>query len=98
MEYLETQCLTNPWEQDWLARTSRPPEAFPQGDEARLAILREYYQGRGLAIHEARRVQYLRPDQAVCLACNCPNGYKVQALIDEAAVGRALELGFGRAP
>jgi len=98
VEYLETQCLTNPWEQEWLSRTGKPPEAFPQDEGARLAIFQDYYQARGLTIHEAKRIQYMKPGELTCLACSCPNGYKVQALIDAAELEQALSLGFRKAP
>ena len=85
------QCLTNPWEQDWLRNHNGD---YPLNRSKKVAIFRDYYAGKGLAILDAR----LGGDgkTSSCLACGCSSGERYYALADGTDEGAFLDLGFER--
>lgn len=94
--YAETQCLTNPWQQDWLA--AHPGEQFPEDDAAHAAIFEAYWRDQGIALTDARRERSLAGDAIVCQACNCPNGFGWTATAPSGDIADAEAAGFTRAP
>jgi hypothetical protein len=75
-----TQCLTNPWEQEWLARHDGNYAAYPRDLEAQEAIIAAYYAGLGVEVEAiVSRPKY----EVVCLACSCPRGDTLYLLVAE---------------
>ena len=97
MSIAPIQCLGNPWEQDWLASHDEDYESYPADpstpglESSEKVIIRNYYAQLGVRIEKLNSKQL---DEAVCLACSCPAGYTMFALIDDVAKDRMLELGF----
>jgi hypothetical protein len=72
-----TQCLTNPWEQDWLSQPDHEYGDYPRIPGAELTpkeieIITDYYARQGVVVQEtAAAPKY----ETVCLACTCPEGH-----------------------
>ena len=59
--------------------------------EDQMAILRAFFQGQGVAIYETNVTRWA---EIVCRACDCPTGYRIHCLIDEAGLPTMLGWGF----
>ncbi|GMQ82581.1 MAG: hypothetical protein BMS9Abin05_2035 [Rhodothermia bacterium] len=97
MSIAPIQCLGNPWELDWLASHDNDYESYPADPSTpelefgEKAIILDYYARQGVRIKELKSKQW---DGAVCLACSCPAGYTLFALVDDVDLDRMCELGF----
>jgi len=83
------QCLGNAWEQDWLL--THEYDDYPRDVEGRMAILRDFYEGQGVTIHQSIVSRWT---EVVCAACACPTGDRIHCLIDEADLSTMLDWGF----
>lgn len=70
VETLPLQCLTNPWQQEWLKEHGLDPSQYPH--ERETDILRIYFLKRGVDFAEYRTEEVW---DATCAACSCPAGY-----------------------
>ncbi len=84
-----TQCLTNPWDLDWLL--THDYDDYPRTQSGAIAIFRDYYADQGLVIHDVRVEQVY---DVVCAACGCPTGERFYILVDEADERAFLETCF----
>ena len=91
-----TQCLTNPWERDWLDRHNDDYGAYPREYPTRLTpeeleIIKEYYARQGVVVFDAiTRPKY----EEVCLACNCPEGHTLYLSVREKDVETMIGMGY----
>ena len=95
MSIAPIQCMGNPWEVDWLASHDNDYESYP-GDSStpeleEADVIGDYYMRQGVQIERFDTEQW---DGAVCLACSCPAGYTLLALVDDTDRQPMLELGF----
>jgi hypothetical protein len=92
-----TQCLTNAWEQDWLARNGDDYAGYPRdpgtpGLEAgEIAIIEEYYSRRGVVVSGTDTAPKY---EAVCLACSCPEGHTMFLRVRAQDVNTMIGLGY----
>jgi hypothetical protein len=86
-----TQCLTNPWEQDWLARHGNNYDAYPRDEESQQAIIVEYYARLGI---DVGAVLSLPKYEIVCMACSCPRGDTLYLLVSEDHAGWMVGMGY----
>lgn len=70
VEAMPLQCLSNPWQQEWLQGHGNDPSQYPH--ERERDILRLYFLKRGVDFAEYRAESVA---DAVCAACTCPAGY-----------------------
>ncbi len=70
VETMPTQCLSNPWQQEWLKRHGNNYNAYPRAREQE--IVRDFFVKRGANFYDYR-IAWVA--EAVCLACSCPEGY-----------------------
>jgi hypothetical protein len=91
-----TQCLTNPWERDWLAQDGNefadyPMDSQQPGLEAEeYEIIRNYYQKHGVNVFDSATAPKYT---TVCKACSCPAGHTMFLLVYERNV--EIMVGFG---
>ena len=93
-----TQCLTNPWEQDWLSKNNGDMAAYPRDlswprqltpDE--IEIITEYYAKQGVVVFETA-TRGISP--SVCEACECDEGHTLYLLVGDRDVDRMIALGY----
>ncbi len=70
VETMPLQCLSNPWQQEWLQGHGNDPSQYPH--ERERDILRMYFLKRGVDFGDYRKEAVA---DAVCAACSCPTGY-----------------------
>lgn len=93
-----TQCLTNPWEQDWLSQPGHEYGDYPgaPGHEltpAEIAIITDYYARHGVVVQEtATAPKY----EVVCLACSCPEGHAMFLRVRPEDAATMESLGYRR--
>jgi hypothetical protein len=92
-----TQCLTNPWEQDWLSRNNGNYSAYPKDpttpglEPEEFAIIQEYYDRQGVVVMDgATAPKY----DVVCLACTCPEGHTMFLLVRGEDVEAMIGFGY----
>jgi len=85
------QCLTNPWEEDWLSRDSNVYQDYPRAIDSQLAIVRDYYARMGVEIAEAISIAKYN---VTCDACSCPRGDALYLRVRDADVDTMLSLGY----
>ena len=94
-----TQCLTNPWEQDWLKVNNESYENYPKntygGTELTLVekqIIKDYYKKYyDVDVYEIKTIQTYHE---VCAACSCPEGYTLHLLVDDNDIRSMENLGY----
>jgi hypothetical protein len=90
-----TQCLTNPWEQDWLAQHDDDYQGYPgHGQtlgEEEFEIIQNYYAGLGVAVSGGRTMTKY---QVVCDACSCPQGHTLFLKVGPDDIDTMLDLGY----
>ncbi len=84
-----TQCLSNPWEQDWLAQPGHEYADYPKERETR--IITDYYAKQGIQII---RIESKLTNEIVCRACSCPRGDTLFFLVSEADANTLIGQGF----
>ena len=91
-----TQCLTNPWEADWLSQSGHEYADYPKdpstpGQEpGEITIITDYYRRQGVVVSDtATAPKY----EVVCAACSCPEGHTMFLRVREGDV--AAMIGFG---
>jgi hypothetical protein len=91
-----TQCLTNPWEQDWLGQggvyENYPKDpARPGLEPEEVEIIVDYYARQGVVVGDATtRPKY----EEVCLACNCAEGHTLYLRVREEDIDTMIALGY----
>ena len=85
-----TQCLSNPWQQDWLKNHDDDYSSYPKAEES--SIIKEYYKKQGITIYDIKTERM--KDNIFCEACSCPKGEILQLLVEESNLNKMLELGF----
>jgi hypothetical protein len=94
-----TQCLTNPWEEDWLAQPGNTYVDYPKDyatpglDPGEIAIIKDYYLRHGVVVVETATTMRF---EVVCLACSCPEGHTMYLLVRARDVATMLSLGYRR--
>src|SRR5512139_1076393 len=92
-----TQCLTNPWEADWLAHHGGDYDAYPRDystpglEPEEVDIIKDYYRRQGVMVLAATTAPKY---DMVCLACNCPEGHTLFLLVRESDVDTMLGFGY----
>jgi len=72
------QCLGNPWELDWLESHNWNYSGYPKDtttpglEPEEFAIIRDFYNRRGVTVFKAKTVQKY---DTVCATCSCPAGH-----------------------
>jgi len=93
------QCLTNPWEADWVEK--HPGQIYPRDLNAwprrltaeEIAIIGDYYAALGVTVFTADTASKTR---TICAACNCEEGYTLYLLVRESDVNTMKALGYRR--
>lgn len=96
------QCLTNPWESNWLSEGGREYQDYPIGDnliveEEEAEIIKGYFlEKEKVTIHDlySRKYEEVGLSQSVCEACHCPQGYRLFVLVDQDKMKLMEEKGF----
>ncbi len=96
-----TQCLTNPWEVDWLARHNGDEAAYPRDlstwprrlTPEEIVIITEYYEDQGVVVFETATREKTR---YVCAACECEEGHTLYLLVRERDVEKMISFGYRR--
>jgi hypothetical protein len=94
------QCLTNPWEADWVQ--DHPGETYPRDlnswprrlTDEEVAIITDYYAELGVTVYGADTREKAR---TICAACNCEEGFTLFLLVGESDVETMIGLGYRRA-
>ena len=91
-----TQCLTNPWERDWLEQHNNDYDAYPKRQPGELTpeelqIIKDYYDREGVVVFDGTtRPRY----EEVCLACSCPEGHTLYLSVRTQDVETMRRLGY----
>jgi len=92
-----TQCLTNAWEEDWLARNGDNYAGYPKdygtpglGPEE-IAIIEDYYSRQGVVVSRTDTTQKY---EVVCLACSCPEGHTLFLRVRTQDVDTMIGFGY----
>ncbi len=92
------QCLTNPWEADWVKK--HPGEIYPRDASwprqltyAEIEIITDYYDRVDVTVFETSTVSRA---PMVCVSCNCEEGYTLYLLVRESDVETMETLGYRR--
>jgi hypothetical protein len=92
-----TQCLTNAWEQDWLARNGDDYAGYPKDpgtpglETGEIAIIEEYYSRQGVVVSGTDTAPKY---ESVCLACSCPEGHTMFLRVRAQDVNTMIGLGY----
>lgn len=65
------KCTEIPWRAEWARTSGQPYASFPVAQE--MSILTHYYQGKGIAVLDAR-LTYQATD-SLCTQCGCPEPF-----------------------
>ncbi len=96
------QCLTNPWESDWIGQDGNDFAKYPRGDilvieNAEKQIITDYYATQGITIidifSQTFEEKFGEP-MAICAACSCAQGYILYININQSDVDKLEALGF----
>lgn len=90
VEAMPLQCLTNPWQQEWLKEHGNDPSQYPH--ERERDILRMYFLKRGVDFGEYHAEGVW---DATCAACTCPAGYAAFLQINQQDLPVFEQHGFG---
>jgi hypothetical protein len=92
-----TQCLTNPWEKDWLARNKASFADYPKDPNRpgleleELKIIKDFYARQDIIVLDATtRKKY----DSVCAACTCPEGHTLYLQVRPQDVKKMSGLGY----
>jgi hypothetical protein len=85
------QCLANPWEKDWLAKTKKQPDQYPQMREG--SVIRKFFARNRVPVLEIRMQPY-RTGDPICQTCACPRGDTLFLLIKANDVPKMVQLGY----
>ena len=92
-----TQCMTNPWEEDWLESNNYDYSSYPKDvhtpglEQEEVEIIKSYYQRQGITVFDVKSKQ---THEVVCAACFCPEGYTLYLLISDSDVPTMLQWGY----
>lgn len=89
VEIMPTQCLTNPWQQEWLKLHGNDYDQYPRARERE--VLRDFFLKRGVSFYDYRTEQVW---EAVCAACSCPGGHVLFLRIHQRDLPLLQQLGF----
>lgn len=91
------QCLTNPWEQDWLQQSGGAYEDYPKDpmrpglEPEELEIIQDYYARLGVVVSDGTtRKKY----EVVCMACSCPEGHTLYLQVRPQDVRTMVAFGY----
>jgi hypothetical protein len=92
-----TQCLTNPWEADWLAHHGNDYASYPKDysrpglEPGEVTIIKDYYRRQSVVVSgTATAAKYI----AVCASCSCPEGHTMFLRVREQDVDTMIALGY----
>ena len=92
-----TQCLSNPWEGDWIKSHDNNYSGYPRDvhtselEQEEIQIIKNYYQKQGITIFDVKSEW---THEIVCEACSCPQGYTLYLLVSSSDVNKMLELSY----
>ena len=89
------QCMSNPWEIDWLRDHNWNYTTYPHGPEGEASVVIAYYGKLGVVVYD---VKSLATHNGVCAACSCARGDTLYLLVSNRNVGRMLDMGYHPAP
>ena len=91
------QCLTNPWEAEWLEQHGDDYAAYPKDpgrpglEPEEVAIIKDYYRRNDVVVSgtdTAAKYQY------VCMACSCPEGHTMFLRVRAQDVDTMISFGY----
>jgi hypothetical protein len=85
------QCLSNPWETDWLKRhKKKKAHQYPIREER--AVIKAFLEREGIKVWEVR----VSPFQGggTCASCDCPRGDTLFVLVDASDAPKMDAFGF----
>jgi len=91
------QCLGNPWERDWLESHNWDYSGYPKDpttpglEPEEFAIIQDFYDRLGVTVFEAETAP---KNEAVCLACSCPEGHTLYLFVAAEDVQKMMEFGY----
>jgi hypothetical protein len=90
------QCMTNPWEVDWLLQHG-DSESYPKDprqpglEPGEVLIIQDYYSRQGVIVSDtATAPRY----EVVCMACTCPEGHTMYLRVREGDVETMTGFGY----
>ena len=91
------QCLSNPWERDWLSKDGNEYADYPKDlsqpglEPEEFEIIKDYYSRQNVLVFDWTTA----PKYAdVCRACSCPEGHTMYLLVQERDVKRMITFGY----
>lgn len=91
-----TQCLSNPWEEDWLRSNNATLGDYPREWPAQREIIIDYYAKWRIDIIDARRD--VLENAVRCAACSCGAGYLLYLQVASENVSSMVSRGFEVVP
>ncbi len=85
------QCLSNPWEKDWLKAHKNKGTKYPMRDEVN--VMKAFFTKKGFFIHDLRIRPYMH-DKPLGRACNSPRGDLLLMLVNREDVSLLMHYGF----
>lgn len=91
------QCLSNPWEVDWIQHHGGDYDAYPRDpttpglEPEEIAIIISYYARQGVVVSETDTAPKYA---AVCMGCACPEGYTLFLRVREEDVETMIGFGY----
>jgi hypothetical protein len=86
-----TQCMSNAWEKEWLAKHNNDVSKYPRTQE--FGVIQNYFRRKGISILEVRQKPYIKGDP-ICLTCDCIRGDTLFLLVKSDSVLRMVNLGY----
>jgi hypothetical protein len=91
------QCLSNPWELDWLGSHNGDYSGYPKDpttpglEPEEFEIIRDYYDRQGVGVLEGETAPKY---DVVCAACSCPEGHTLYLLVRYEDLQQMIDLGY----
>lgn len=91
MAYTMRQCLSNPWERDWLSRDGNEYDDYPRDIAEQTEIAHDYYHHQEIEILYAK---IFKTAPCACLACSCCSGYTLWLKVPSEFEDILIDMGF----
>lgn len=85
------QCMSNPWEKEWLEKHNNQVTKYPRAQE--YALMKQYFKRHQVTIKSLRVKPYVNGDPR-CMTCECPRGDTWFLLVDAPDVPQMVDLGY----
>ncbi len=85
------QCMSNPWEKDWLARHKNQVAKYPRAQE--YDVMKKFFLRKQVKIHSLRVKAYLKGDPR-CETCDCGRGDTWFLLVSGEDVPKMVSWGY----